>query len=368
MNSISPNIRGRAGPGLNHPARRPVLPLEVRPLRGQTISTEPLQTIIPVRLNASTGDITVGSTTYKGANPGFHVLALSRQPNKLDAPDLVWDKTYTNGADTFNALVSIRNTDPDALLIVNGVGNYGFGLADKVGSINGVPVGVGWYLGTFGAYSDLAGISGAIPFTFIGVGGANAQTALQRGYGTRDVQGYMTSDSQGNYTFIQTDFVRYDIGLNGDITVGKTTYTVANSYRVNCNGQNAFRMVIVDREDPTISYANNTYCTATSDSEIERFKADINTLMSKPLSITERRGSSLSAAWASRSQPTGTLAPTAIAAFTRSGSRSNSAVIGRRSCISLQTTPTRLWERRHRQTPRRAPAGGPASPAPSIRK
>ena len=157
------------------------------------------------------------------------MLALKRQPNssKLDAPDMVWDKTYTSGADTFNALVSIRNTYPDALLIVNGVGNYGFGLADKVGNIDGVPVGVGWYLGTFGAYSDLAGISGAIPFTFIGVGGANAQTALQRGYGTRPVDGYLAPDSNGNYAFIQTDFIRYDIKLNGDITIGKKTYTVA---------------------------------------------------------------------------------------------------------------------------------------------
>ncbi|HYI94139.1 MAG TPA: hypothetical protein VEX68_11385, partial [Bryobacteraceae bacterium] len=229
------------------------------------------------------------STTYKGANPGFHVLALSRQPNsnKLDAPDLVWDKTYTNGADTFNALVSIRNTDPDALLIVNGVGNYGFGLADKVGNINGVPVGVGWYLGTFGAYSDLAGISGAIPFTFIGVGGANAQTALQRGYGTRDVQGYLAPDSNVNYAFIQTDFVRYDIKLNGDITVGQNTYTVADSYRCNrnipgcaldCNGQNAFHAVIVDREDPNTVYMNSSYCTTGSDNEILRIMGDINTV------------------------------------------------------------------------------------------
>ena len=175
-----------------------------------------------MQLNASTGDITVGSTTYKGANPGFHVLALKRQPNNnnLDAPDMVWDKTYTSGADTFNALVSIRTTYPDALLILNAVGNYGFSLADKVGIINGVPVGVGWYLGTFGAYPDLIGINGAIPFIFVGVGGANQQTALQRGSGTLPITGYLATDSNGNYAFVQMEFIRYAITTDGTIKIG----------------------------------------------------------------------------------------------------------------------------------------------------
>jgi len=125
VNTISSNIRGRTGRVSTTLFAAFVCLFNAHPSPGQTTSTEPLQTIIPVRLDASTGDISVGSTTYKGANPGFHVLALSRQPNKLDAPDLVWDKTYTNGTDAITALVSIRTTYPDALLMVNAVGNLG---------------------------------------------------------------------------------------------------------------------------------------------------------------------------------------------------------------------------------------------------
>ena len=51
---------------------------------------------------------------------------------------------------------------------------------------------------------------------------------MSRWNSTRPVNGYLAPDSNGNYTFIQTDFVRYDIKLNGDITVGDNTYTVAN--------------------------------------------------------------------------------------------------------------------------------------------
>ena len=62
---------------------------------GQTTSTDPLRTIIPVRFDGSNGDIKIGSTTYKGNNPGFHLVALRRQPNRnhLDAPDVVVDRT-----------------------------------------------------------------------------------------------------------------------------------------------------------------------------------------------------------------------------------------------------------------------------------
>lgn len=41
---------------------------------------DPVPTVFPVHLDASTGDITVGSTTYCGENPGFHLVALQRQP------------------------------------------------------------------------------------------------------------------------------------------------------------------------------------------------------------------------------------------------------------------------------------------------
>ncbi|MBV9501095.1 MAG: hypothetical protein JO138_17130, partial [Acidobacteriaceae bacterium] len=60
----------------------------------------PLHTIIPVHFDPVTGSITVGSTTYcgLGQNLGFHLLALSRQPDPEhpDAPDVLLDKMFLN--------------------------------------------------------------------------------------------------------------------------------------------------------------------------------------------------------------------------------------------------------------------------------
>ena len=139
--------------------------------------------------------------------------------------------------------------------MVNTAGAYGF------------PI---WPIGSklleFGGTDELGGIQ-SVPFAFVGnVGRARATADVIRWNSTRPVNGYLAKDSSGNYAFIQTDFIRYDIELNGDITIGKKTYTVANSYRVNCDGQNAFHLVVVDREDPTTVIADNTYCTASSTS------------------------------------------------------------------------------------------------------
>ena len=166
-----------------------------------------------------------------------------------------------------DTLSNIQTTYPDAMIMVNTAGAYGF------------PIGpIGSKLVEFGGTDELGGIQ-SVPFAFVGnVGRARATADLIRWNSTRPVDGYLAPDSSGNYAFIQTDFIRYDIKLNGDITIGKKTYTVANSYRVNCDGQNAFHLVIVDREDPTTVIADNTYCTAASDNEIERIKGDLRTL------------------------------------------------------------------------------------------
>ena len=52
------------------------------------------------------------------------------------------------------------------------------------------------------------------------------------------------------------------ITTTGTIQIGGKAYTVANSTKsATCNGSNAFRLVIVDRETPGNLQANNTYCT-----------------------------------------------------------------------------------------------------------
>lgn len=232
--------------------------------------TDPLHTIIPVHFETSTGFITVGSKTYCGSGSGFHLLVLSRQPDKehLDAPDMLLDETFTNAVSVDNTLKNFSSMPGGPIVMVNAVGDYG------VGGITLSAVAQG--LKPFGAYPDLKSINAAPPFIFIGNAGRKPQTALQRGYSTLPLDGYLVQDSNLNYTFTQTDFVHYDITTDGTITIGNKPYTVANSYRVNCDGQNAFHLLKVDRARPNAVLVNNSYCTAQSDYEIQRLIADLN--------------------------------------------------------------------------------------------
>jgi hypothetical protein len=167
------------------------------------------------------------------------------------------------------ALTDIEKNYPDAMVMMNSAGAYQFPVWN-----------IGWKVLEFGGAVELGGIP-YVPFTFVGsVGRIQGTAPLSRWGSTRTVTGYLAPDSRGNYAFMQTDFVRYDLKMNGDITVGAKTYTVASSYRVNCDGQNAFHLVVVNREDPTTAYASNTYCTAASNFEIQRIIGDINTLTS----------------------------------------------------------------------------------------
>ncbi|MBV8809956.1 MAG: hypothetical protein JO033_14890, partial [Acidobacteriaceae bacterium] len=92
-------------------------------------------------------------------------------------------------------------------------------------------------------------------------------------------------DSNGNYTFTQTDFVHYDMTtVDGAITIGGTTYDVASSYQPGCSGDasNSFHLVVVDRESLQLQNINNTYCTTQSNSEISRLIGDISSHLINP--------------------------------------------------------------------------------------
>jgi hypothetical protein len=263
-------IKMRTGSVLTALAATLLFLIAAGPAHGQSTPTEPMKNIVPVHF-AANGDITIGSKTYVATSP-FHLLALRRQPdrNSLDAPDMLVDHSTSDPTDVLNTLSGIETNYPDAMLMVNSPGNYGFLLWQ-----------VGYKLVDFGATTEV-GAQNTIPFAFIGIGGRVQGTPLlQRGGRTATVDGYLAPDSNGNYTFIQTDFVRYDIQLNGDITVGATTYTVAGSYKPLCTGNasGSFHVVVVDRETLALA-ANNTYCTSQSDGEIGRIIGDLNTLTS----------------------------------------------------------------------------------------
>ncbi len=227
---------------------------------------EPLKTVVPVHLNVATGDITVGSTVYPGGNPGLHMLALNRLPDTshLDSPDLIADQTFTDATSANDFLQKVLSNDSNALLIVNAVGNYGFALNQVAKSLE-----------QFGSAHDIEGVSNAIPFVLVGNGGLNTGQAHQSGFSNRDMTGYLAEDSNGNYTFIQPDYIRFDIGLDGTIKIGAKTYTVANSFKSYCNGTNALHLVVVQREAPDVLLANNTYCTSQGAEEIQRLVGDL---------------------------------------------------------------------------------------------
>lgn len=230
-----------------------------QPGSAQTTMTpsEPLQTVIPVKLDTTTGGITVGSTLYKGATPGFHVLVISRAqiPAHLDAPQVLLDQTYNDPVSVNSALQSVKQSylNPTPMVIINAVGDYGIPLNSVAQTLTG-----------FGAYPDLAGIPFPFPLVFIGTGGANPMTALQRGGSTRELAGYLAPDTNGNYAFLQTDFVHYDIGVDGTITIGKTQYKAADAgQKVSCDGtaSDSLHLLVVDRESPDLVLINNVYCT-----------------------------------------------------------------------------------------------------------
>ncbi|MBV8069232.1 MAG: hypothetical protein JO270_04965, partial [Acidobacteriaceae bacterium] len=156
------------------------------------------------------------------------------------------------------------------IVMVNAVGDYGIPLSAIAPGLK-----------PFGSYG-LASNNTSPPFIFISNAGRDPGTALQRGGSTLPLNGYLVQDTNGNYTFTQFDFVHYDMSTaDGAITVGSTTYTVANSNRLSsCDGQNAFHLLKVEREAPNNMLVNNTYCTAQSDSETNRLVADLNLITS----------------------------------------------------------------------------------------
>lgn len=241
---------------------------------------EPLKTVVPVTINPVTDSITVGTAEYAGTNPGVNLIALKRQPNseQLDTPVLLGHEVFTDAADVNDFLQRILSNSEtaDAVLILNAAGNYGFALNDIAKNLE-----------KFGSASDIEGVGDPIDFVFVGNGGLHSAGAHQSGYDSRTMSGYLARDSNGNYTFIQTDYVKYDLLVNGTgtggdgtINIGANSYTVAGSGKLaTCTDSNGFHVVAVDREVPANVIGNESYCTAQADSEITHLIADLKKLV-----------------------------------------------------------------------------------------
>jgi hypothetical protein len=234
-------------------------------------STDPIRTIVPVTMDTD-GSITVGSTKYPGG--AFQIVLVRRQPNRtaLDSPTVLFHDSLTSASDVNSKLLALKTQYPDAMLLIN---SQGWATPFPISSIANTLV------QNFGAGTEIQGAAG-ISFVFVGIAGqAQGAYSLQRAGVTHPVSAYLAPDSNGNYAFLRTDFIRYDLQLNGDITIGKTTYTVAGSNRPGCNGQNAFHLVVVDAIDPSKLLTNNSYCTASSDAQIAQMLADMSGIRSE---------------------------------------------------------------------------------------
>ena len=208
----------------------------------------------------------------------------------MDTADLIQDQVFTDANSVNGFLQNVLANTPDALLIANGVGNYGVALSAIAKNLE-----------QFGGQVDLEQIGGAIPFIFIGNGGRNKGGALQRGGSTRPIDGYLVTDSNSNYTFIQTDYVRYDIGLDGTIKIGSNTYPVANSlYKYpGCDAaaSNSFHLVIVDRESLN-KLVDNAYCTGQNPAHLGDMAKDLTGVTSESdLAFIATNGKPIPADW-----------------------------------------------------------------------
>lgn len=217
-------------------------------------------------MNATTGDITIGATLYKGAVGGFHIVAISRQPdrNNPESATVIFDTIFKDSASVNTALTNLKTSNPGAMILVNAVGNYGFGLGE-----------VAEQLLNYGSDEENTG-QGVLDFVFVGIVGARQGSALlQRGFSSLPVNAYLALDNNASYTLLKTDFLRYDLALNGDITIGTKKYPFVGAPG-SCQTPGGFQLLVVNREDPTNVRWRQNYCTAQAQSEINALVGDLN--------------------------------------------------------------------------------------------
>lgn len=152
---------------------------------------QPTPLVIPATIDVGSSKITIGNAVYApSANPGMHIVALDR-----GSLQLLYNETFTSG-DAANQFFDdiLNGNHADAVILLNGVGNYGFGL-------NAIAAN----LAKFGAQQDVAGVSDAIPFNYIGNGGLQIGQGYQTGFSSLNTSGYFARDSHNKYIFFRPD-------------------------------------------------------------------------------------------------------------------------------------------------------------------
>lgn len=206
---------------------------------------QPVRSAIPVRVSFRTSDITVGAQTYRGLDR-FHIVALRRADLTLLPGG---DQTFVDAYSVNQFLAGVRGgSDADAIVLCGNNANDIY-LGDVATSLE-----------QFGAQTDLRGLRENVPFMFIGNGGLQTGQAHQTGYGNTDMSGSFVLDANNKYTFIQPDYLTYQIKTDGTIQIGdQAPYTVAGAAR-ECTSSSGFHLVAVQRDVPSNLIKNEVYC------------------------------------------------------------------------------------------------------------
>jgi hypothetical protein len=214
---------------------------------------EPIQQVIPVSVDVGNGNITVGTQVYSPLNyggnvSGMFIVVLHR--NSLSLIDAQWfccadpdspansgtSPSFPSGVNEYLYSIGTGST-PDAIVIISAYGQGGSMIP---------PTRIGM-LQYFGAAIDLVRLTdGSVPFAFIGHGGLQSGQAHQ--VGGKSMSGYFAQDSHTNYLFIQPDYLRFDILLDGTIKIGSTIHTPAAAG--GCHQGSGFHMLVVPRDSP----------------------------------------------------------------------------------------------------------------------
>ena len=210
---------------------------------------QPTPNLVAVSLNAVTGAISVGNQLYSpSTTPSLNIVALTRQSNLAQRGNvkLIANQTAINAAAANEFLQDILANNPDAILVLNAVGDYGFALNQIAKNLE-----------RFGAFTDIEAVGHVIPFTFVGSGGLAIGQAHQTSSSSLNTAGYFAQDSNGNYTFIQPDYRKFNLANDGTISIGLATYPSGTCSYV------GFHVVVVPRDAPeSAPLWNKLYCNA----------------------------------------------------------------------------------------------------------
>ncbi|MGI8773208.1 MAG: hypothetical protein ACR2JE_17435 [Acidobacteriaceae bacterium] len=234
---------------------------------------QPVQKLIAASIDAQSGIITVGALTYAprfSMDNGAHIVALDRTTLQL-LPN--GDQTFQTWIDVNKFLDGIRaGSHADAIIMATSFGYsfYGLTFADMAEALE-----------QFGLEGSTDFQGAFLHFSLIGNGGlqpGQAHVAFYQGLTrtARLVQGYFAKNSQGTYTFIQPDYVRYGIQPDGTIQVGSKSFDVASASGAGCSG-GGFHLLAVNALDLSVS-ANRDFCNVDTDpAALQSLISDLDT-------------------------------------------------------------------------------------------